>query len=96
MPRLFDRSPFPAQPSEVVRRHERIRLRADQIVLWVSLTLQRERNAKPSIVPFPAILDTGFNFTFSIHERHLAEWSGLRLDTLVDLGTIRDRGQTVP
>jgi hypothetical protein len=40
MPRLLDRSPFSEDPSEVVVRGERIRVRADQIILWVSLTLK--------------------------------------------------------
>ena len=37
---------------------ERIRIRSDQIILWISLTLQRVNQANPSAVPFPAILDT--------------------------------------
>ena len=95
MPRLVDRSPFPDDPSEVVVRGERVRIRADQIILWVSLTLQRVKEPNPSVLPFPVILDTGHNHTFSIHERHLIDWAGLRPDVLGVLGPIRDRGQRV-
>jgi hypothetical protein len=49
----------------------------------------------PSAVPFPVILDTGHNHTFSIHERHLLDWAGFRPDSLGVLGPIRDRGQRV-
>jgi hypothetical protein len=95
MPRLLDRSPFPKTASEVVVCGERIRIRPNQIILWVSLTLKRVEEPNPSAVPFPVILDTGHNHSFSIHERHLIDWAGLRPDNLGVLGPIRDRGQRV-
>jgi hypothetical protein len=93
MPVLLDRSPIPKLPSEVVVRGERVRTRAHQIILWVSLTHIREKALPPTAVPFPAILDTGHTHTFSIQERHLTTWAGLRPDTLGLEGTVRDRGQ---
>jgi len=96
MPRLLDSSPFPPHHTEVVLHDERVRLRPDQIVVWVSITLQRVKAPNPSSVPFPVILDTGHNHTFSIHERHLTNWARLRPDMLNLLGTIRDRGQRLP
>ena len=95
MPRLLDRSPFPKTASEVVVRGERIRVRANQIILWVSLTIQRVKAPNPTAAPFPAILDTGHNHSFSIHERHLLDWAGLRPEDLGVLRPIRDRGQRV-
>jgi hypothetical protein len=95
MPRLLDRLPIPAAPSEVVVRGERVRLRADQIILWVTLTLRRVTVPNPSARPFPAILDTGHSHTFSIQERQLAEWAGLHPDALTVVGAVRDRGQRV-
>ena len=95
MPCLLDRSPFPKDTSEVVVRGERVRIRADQIILWVSLTMPHVEEPNPSAVPFPALLDTGHNHSFSIHERHLLDWAGFRPDNLGVLGPIRDRGQRV-
>src|SRR5438309_1301537 len=94
--RLLDRSPFPKDPSEVAFRDERIRVRADQIILWMSITIKRVTSPDPAAVPFPVILDTGHSHTFSIRERHLVDWAGLRAEALALLGTARDRDQRVP
>jgi hypothetical protein len=96
MPHLIDHTPFSEKPCEVFVRNERVRIRANQIILWVTLNQQRVRAVDPLATPFPAILDTGYNHTFSIHERHLTEWAGLQPESLVSLGTIRDRGQRIP
>ena len=74
MPHLLDRMPFPNEPGEVVVRDERVRVRANQIILWVSLTLGRVKTANPTAIPFPVILDTGHTHSLSIQERHLIEW----------------------
>ena len=95
MPRLLDHMPFLAHADEVVVRGERVRVRADQIILWVSLTLLRVRSANPTATPFPAILDTGCTHSLAIQERHLIAWAGLRPDALSPLGAARDRGQRV-
>jgi hypothetical protein len=95
MPYLLDFMPFSEEPGEVSIRGERVRIRANQIILWVTLSLQRVKAANLLATPFPAILDTGHNHTFSIHERHLTEWAGLRPDLLIALGTSRDRGQRI-
>jgi hypothetical protein len=94
--RLLNRSPFPADPSEVAFRDERIRLRADQIILWVTLTIKRITAPNPSATPLPVILDTGHTHTFSIRERHLIDWAGIRPEAMALLGHIRDREQRIP
>jgi hypothetical protein len=95
MPRLLDRSPFPAQADEVAVRGERVRIRADQIIVWVSLSARSVVQQSPAAVPFPAVLDTGQNYSFSIQERHLIEWAGLRAESLGRRGQARDRLQRV-
>jgi hypothetical protein len=93
MPNLIDHSPFSDKPSEIAIQGKRVRLRANQIIVWVSLSLHRLTIANPEVSPFPAILDTGHNHTFSIHERHLTEWAGLRMEILNVMTAIRHRGQ---
>jgi hypothetical protein len=93
MPRLLDRSPFLKDASEVVVRGERVRVRSHQIIIWVTLSRKEVEEPNPSAVPFPAILDTGHNYSFSIHERHLTDWAGLRPDMLRASRPIRERGQ---
>ena len=71
-------------------------MRANQIIVWVSLTLRRVLSPNPTAVPFPAILDTGQSHYFSIQARHLVEWAGIRLETLPQLGHVRDRNERIP
>ena len=96
MSRLLDRMPFVGEPDEVVVRGERVRVRANQIILWASLTLRRTESPNPTAVPFPVVLDTGHTHSLSIHERHLIEWAGLRPDMLVSRMAVRERGRRVP
>jgi hypothetical protein len=91
--RLLDQMPFTEYPKEVIVRDERVRVRANQIVIWVSLGLHRIMEPNPAAVPFPAILDTGHTHSFSIQQRHLVEWAGLRPESLAILGAVRDAGQ---
>jgi hypothetical protein len=93
MPRLLDRMPFSESPTEIVARGERIRIRRDQIILWISLTTKQSITFNPFATPFPAILDIGHNHVFSILEQHLIEWAGLRPETLPIVGAVRERGQ---
>jgi hypothetical protein len=95
MPILLNRSPFSDKPSEIVVRNEIVRVREHQIIVWVTLSLYRIATVNPMAIPFPVILDTGHNHSFSIHERHLAEWAGLQLNSLNVLSAIRHRGQRV-
>jgi hypothetical protein len=92
---LLDRMPFPDEASEIFVHNERVRIRADQIIVWVSLSLKPLGEPNPSVRPFPAILDTGHNHSFSIAERHLAEWAILRPERLAVLGSVRERGRRI-
>jgi len=93
MPRLLDRMPFSDSPGEVFFRGERIRVRPNQILLWIHVGNQRARDPSPAAVPFPVLLDTGHNHHFSIQRRHLVEWAGLQPEALAVLGAVRERGQ---
>ena len=93
MPRLLDHSPFAGDATEVIVRDVRVRVRAHQIILWVTLTRSPVGEPNPTAIPFPAILDTGHNHSFSIHERHLAQWAGFRPENLGLSRPIRERGQ---
>lgn len=96
MPTLLDRAPFPDVRTEVFVRNEFVRLRPNQIILRVSLTIPRVKSPNPLAVPFPVILDTGYTHTFALQEQHLFDWGGLRPDALPAVGTTSDRGTRVP
>ncbi len=88
--------PFSAEPDEIIVRGERVRIRANQIILWVSLSLKHVLEPNPAATPFPVILDTGHTHFFALNERHLTEWANLRLDALLTRSAVRDRGQRIP
>jgi hypothetical protein len=93
MPRLLDRSPIPDEPTEFVIGQERIRVRANQIILWITLTPKMFNYPDPRSIPFPVILDTGHTHTFSIREQHLIDWAKLRPEQMSVESAVRDRGQ---
>ena len=95
MPHILNRSPFLQISSEVAFRDQRVLIRADQIILWVTLSLKGMTSPNPSATPFPVILDTGHTHTFSIRERHLIEWAGLRPEAMTVVHAVRDRGQRI-
>lgn len=95
MPLLLNRMPFLPESGEIVVRGERVLIRADQIVVWVSLSHRSRKEPDSAANAFPAILDTGHNHTFSIHERHLSHWAGLSNHRLESRGSVRDRGQQI-
>jgi hypothetical protein len=68
----------------------------DEIVVWLSLALQGERDPNRISPPFPAVLDTGNGFPCYLQEYHLLEWAGIRPALLPSLGTKRVNQRNVP
>ncbi len=91
MPVILDRMPFWDKADEITVHGERIRIRPNQIIVWVSLSSWRQKEPHPATRPFPAILDTGHTGSFSIQEGHLARWAGLRPEMLPIVGHVRER-----
>lgn len=96
MPRLLDRMPFTTASASLSVRGEPVTIRADQIIVWITLTLRRVSEPNPLAIPFPAILDTGYNYSFAIQERQLNVWTGLRSEMLGVIGAVREGGQRIP
>jgi hypothetical protein len=88
--------PFREKDDEVAVGQERVRVKAYQIVVWVSLSPRHVADLPPHAPRFPAILDTGHSHNFSIQDRHLAQWAGLNLQALASLGRAREGGRYVP
>jgi hypothetical protein len=68
----------------------------DQIILWLSATRPGLGELPPSALRFPAVLDTGFNSTFLIAERHLQDWANLRLVDLNWFDFLMADGHALP
>lgn len=86
--------PFRDSASLVEVAGESVSIRAYQIIVRVSLSVSEvlDRDAPR----FPAVLDTGHNHNFSIQERQLSRWAGIRVDKLPRLGEIRVNQQELP
>jgi hypothetical protein len=70
-------------------------IHADQIVVWVSVQFSEVVAPKSDVPRFPALLDTGNNFGFSMRERHLRAWAGIDPGSLETLGDISIEGKAV-
>jgi hypothetical protein len=66
-----------------------------QVLIWVSVQLAGALEPEENIPRFPALLDTGNNFDFSMQDRQLREWAGIDPALLVVLGDIEINGQLV-
>jgi hypothetical protein len=58
-------------------------IKSDQLIVWASVTPSGLPDFPAAAPPFPVVLDTGFNHTFLMAERHLEDWA--TLDFLVVL-----------
>jgi hypothetical protein len=93
--KILDRLPIPKDRISLRFRDRYITIRADQIPVWVSVHLSVVLVPEGNIPRFPALLDTGNNFGFSIQERHLREWAGIDPGLLEFFGDIKINEQVV-
>ena len=62
-------------------------------MVWVSIGLHGEERPERVSPPFPALIDSGNNYDFSLNEHHLIHWAGIRPALL---GTTHINHQEVP
>jgi hypothetical protein len=75
---------------------ESVRLKKDEILVWVSVTNENVVELTQATPRFPAILDTGHTHNFAIQNQHLIRWAGIDAKTLRPLGHIRHTGTRMP
>jgi len=92
---ILDRLPIPENRTSLRFGDRFVTIHANQILVWVSVQPSEVVVPEESTRKFPALLDTGNNFGFSVQERHLSEWAGIDLDLLEFLGNIEINGQVV-
>lgn len=94
--RILNRLPYFAERSTLSVRGEEQRVRAYQIIVWVSINLQDLLDWDQRLPALPAILDTGNNHNLSIGRGQLMRWAGIQPEALEKRGSLRDRGQHIP
>ena len=90
--KVLDRLPITAERTSLRFGGRYVTIRADQILVWMSVHLSGVLVPEENIPRFPALLDTGNNFAFSIQDRHLREWAGIDPGLLAILGDIEIQG----
>jgi hypothetical protein len=93
--KILDRLPIPEKRSSLRFGGRFTTIHRDQILVWVSVHLAGILEPEGNISRFPALLDTGNNFGFSIPDRHLREWAGIDPHLLEPLADIEINGQVV-
>jgi hypothetical protein len=92
MPRILHKLPFFDQVTSVTVAGERVAIKADQIIVWVSLGERGRTAPGPQVPRLPALLDTGLSHNFAIREEHLRDWAGLYPPLLPARGHVRLSG----
>jgi hypothetical protein len=92
MPSILRKLPFFTDPTTVVVRGKKVPIKADQIIVWASLSERRQTSLDLDWPRFPILLDTRHNHNVSIREEQLAEWAELDLRLLPKLGEIHVGG----
>jgi hypothetical protein len=93
--KILDRLPISKDRTSLRFGGRYVTIRADQILVWMSVHLSGVLVPEENIPRFPALLDTGNNFGFSVQDRHLRERAGIDPALLADLGVIKIEGQFV-
>jgi hypothetical protein len=88
MTKILDRLPILSRATEERFGDRHIRVKQDQILVWVSIHLLGVSQPERNIPKVPALLDTGNNFDFAIQHRHLREWAGLDPAQLTPAGSV--------
>jgi hypothetical protein len=93
--KILDRLPIPENRTSLRFGDRYVTIHANQILVWVSVHLSEVLVPEENIPRFPAVLDTGNNFGFSVRDRHLREWAGIDPGLLEFLGDIEINEQVV-
>ena len=88
MPAIIRNLPFSDRSTTVQVRGRPVRIKRDQIIVWVSVAGKGERTLHPNTPRLPAILDTGSNHNFVMRQSQLLEWAGIHPEYLRNLGPI--------
>lgn len=88
--------PFFSEATSVTAPGVGARVKAHQIIVWVSVVPPESREIGAAQPRFPAILDIGNNFTFSIRASQLRQWAGIDIRSLEQISFTRHRGRQLP
>jgi hypothetical protein len=95
VPTVLRKLPYFPHASTIEVRGATVKVKAHQIIIWVSLSDARTEQLPRDWSRFPALLDTGLGHNFLIHEQHLTQWAGIVPQSLLKFGYARVWGHRV-
>jgi hypothetical protein len=93
--KILDRLPISEERASLRFDGRFITVHRNQILVWLSVHLRGVLEPEANIPRFPALLDAGNNFGFSVRHRHLREWAGIDPGLLDPLPAVQIDGQVV-
>lgn len=76
MTKILDRLPPLPQTQNVPFGQRHVTVYRDALLVWLGIGLRGERRPELLSPPFPALLDSGNNYDFYLHEHHLVHSPG--------------------
>lgn len=100
MVHILDNLPYFDEMTDAYFDNRVVRVKAYQIIVWMSLTRPLSMDAFLGLDPppprFPAVLDTGLSHNFLMREEHLREWANQSLQDFSMLRQMKVNGVPVP
>jgi hypothetical protein len=84
------------EKTTVTVQNEAVEVKADQIIVWVSISLRSVLEWDAKVPRFPAILDVGNTHNFAFSQEQLQGWAGVHPDSLRLLKRMREKKNLVP
>ena len=96
MATIIRKQPFFDHKSMVSFHGQSVWVKADQIIVWVSIGEANWEELAPQAPCIPSILDIGTNHEFVVHERLLTQWAGVHAQQLPPGRKTKLRGHELP
>jgi hypothetical protein len=81
--------PYFSEKTRISVRNAAVEVKAFQVIVWVSISIEENSTWDPNIPRIPAILDIGTTHNFALTEEHLRTWAGLHKTSLREIGSVR-------
>jgi hypothetical protein len=96
MSKILDCLPMLPRTQNVPFGERNVTVHRGALLVRLSIGLRGEERLDRLSAPFPALLDSGNNFDFYLHEHHLVNWAAIRPALLATLTTRYINRQPIP
>ena len=82
-----------SRPIRFGQRH--VSFHRNALVIWLIVGLSSDKRGEYLSPAFPALLDSGNNSEFFLHEHHLLHWAGMHPNQFETTGSVNINGQRI-